>query len=74
MISLRAGLKVGYGTLAWPAVCGIVMGRAKVVSNLVGERELGHLGRHTRVVIHEGDDACTRKNGIATKLCQPTIV
>jgi hypothetical protein len=36
--------------------------RAKVVSNLVGECELGHLGRHPRVIVHEGDDAWPRKN------------
>lgn len=39
-------------TLRWE-----VVRRAKVVADLVRQRQLAHLGRHTRVVVDKGDDA-----------------
>ena len=35
----------------------VVVRRAKVVADLVGESELGDFGRHPAVVVDEGDDA-----------------
>jgi len=43
---------------AWPAFRRIVVRRAKVVPDLVGQGQLRHLRGHAGVVVHKRDDPC----------------
>ena len=42
---------------AGPALARVVVRRAKVVPDLVGQRQLGYFGRHRTIVVDKGDDA-----------------
>ena len=52
--------------LTWSTVLGVVMGWAEVMADLVGQGQLGDLGRHPTVVVHESNYAWEEKTNIYT--------
>ena len=52
-------IKWSLSPLTWSAFLRIVVGRAKVVPDLVGQGQLGNFGRDPGVVVDEGDYSWT---------------
>jgi len=51
-------------------MAGIIMGRAKIVSNLVGQRELRDFRGNATIIVDKGDDASVETSFGCTRIAR----
>jgi hypothetical protein len=54
-------------------MAGIIMGRAEIVSNLVGQRELRDFRRNATIIVDKGDDASVETSPGSTRIARHVL-